>query len=396
MTAVPGYILMLKHDYADKPRHGMTGRRTGALPCITVVRIVAAAVLTVTAILAVRIVSLQRRAALLQEKVVRCRQYIDSARGLDASRYAPETFEAAQQGLAAVMERWTAENDRGLFTRDLAVAAACADSCGDAAQRLVRQTIHARDSLQACCAAQLASLDHEITEIRARYGALPMSRSVRTRLVQSELLLSEGRALVGRHDYKAAAEKLSGARSKAGQVREVSAQLLENYVTALPQWRQWVAQTIGWSRKNSRAAIVVVKMERACRLYVDGALSAEYRAEFGPNWLAHKRYQGDKATPEGQYRICAKKGPGQSKYHRALVFDYPNEEDRRAFAAAKKRGELPASAGIGSLLEIHGGGGKYADWTDGCVALRNEDMDALFGRVAVGTPVTIVGSLDGK
>ena len=59
---------------------------------------------------------------------------------------------------------------------------------------------------------------------------------------------------------------------------------------------------------------------------------------------------------------------------------------------AKRDGRLPRGAGIGSLIEIHGDGGRGEDWTSGCVALENHDMDRLFARVSVGTPVTIIGS----
>ena len=53
---------------------------------------------------------------------------------------------------------------------------------------------------------------------------------------------------------------------------------------------------------------------------------------------------------------------------------------------------MPAAAGIGGLIEIHGEGGRGRDWTRGCVALANPDIDDLFRHVEVGTPVTIVGS----
>ena len=108
-----------------------------------------------------------------------------------------------------------------------------------------------------------------------------------------------------------------------------------------------------------------------------------------------KRRQGDRATPEGRYRIVKKKDRGQSVYHRALLLDYPNAEDRKRFAAAKKRGEIPRASVIGGLIEIHGEGGRGWDWTKGCVALRNDHIDDLFPRVPVGTPVTIIGGDDG-
>jgi lipoprotein-anchoring transpeptidase ErfK/SrfK len=53
---------------------------------------------------------------------------------------------------------------------------------------------------------------------------------------------------------------------------------------------------------------------------------------------------------------------------------------------------IAASADIGNLIEIHGDGGKGIDWTDGCIALKNTDMDILYKLVPNGTTVTIVGT----
>jgi murein L,D-transpeptidase YafK len=120
-----------------------------------------------------------------------------------------------------------------------------------------------------------------------------------------------------------------------------------------------------------------------------------YDAEIGSNALELKQRQGDRATPEGRYRVVKKKDRGESRYHRALLLDYPNAADRERFAAAKRRGEIPRGAGIGGLIEIHGEGGRGQNWTEGCVALSNRDMDDLFRRVGTGTRVTIVGG-DGR
>ncbi len=109
--------------------------------------------------------------------------------------------------------------------------------------------------------------------------------------------------------------------------------------------------------------------------------------------MGTKRHRGDKATPEGSYKVTRKRGPGATKYYKALDIDYPNAEDLARFRAAKQRGEIPAGTSPGSLIEIHGHGGRGADWTEGCVALRNDHMDKVFAAAQVGTPVLIVGAL---
>ena len=73
--------------------------------------------------------------------------------------------------------------------------------------------------------------------------------------------------------------------------------------------------------------------------------------------------------------------------------NYPNEDDLKRFKDNKKNGNIDQGARIGNLIEVHGHGGKGIDWTDGCVALSDADMDKLYPLCSVGTEVIIVGSL---
>jgi len=149
---------------------------------------------------------------------------------------------------------------------------------------------------------------------------------------------------------------------------------------------------VAWSRRSGQPAVVVHKADHRLTLYGGGRPVKTYRADMGFNLVGDKTVSGDGATPEGRYRITAKKGRGSSVYHMALLLDYPNAEDRAELARLKKRGQVPRNAGLGGLIEIHGEGGRGKDWTKGCVALTNRDIEDLFRRVSVGTPVTIVGT----
>jgi murein L,D-transpeptidase YafK len=100
---------------------------------------------------------------------------------------------------------------------------------------------------------------------------------------------------------------------------------------------------------------------------------------------------GDKATPEGMYKIVNKYTG--TKYNNALLLDYPNEEDVIRFNREKSKGLIPRNTKIGNGIEIHGSGGKGVDWTEGCIALEDDEMAIVFRLASVGTPVTIVGSL---
>lgn len=160
----------------------------------------------------------------------------------------------------------------------------------------------------------------------------------------------------------------------------------------LRKWQQLVAETIARSKAEGSTALIVDKLKRKLHVYSAGKRIATFDAELGAKGLKQKLHSGDQATPEGRYRVTEARGPGRTKFYKALLLDYPNAEDRARYAFGKKSGAVPLRAGIGSLIEIHGDGGQGRDWTDGCVALTDQDMDKVFARSRVGTPVTIVGT----
>ncbi len=160
------------------------------------------------------------------------------------------------------------------------------------------------------------------------------------------------------------------------------------------QWSKQVADTLALARQRRVPAIVVDKEAHRLFVYRDGRQVAVFRAELGTAGLAPKRHAGDCATPEGRYRVVTVKTGGATRYYKALLLDYPNADDRRRHRYEREAGTIEAGVGPGSLIEIHGHGGQGRDWTEGCIALRDEDMDRLVKMVAVGTPVTIVGGLD--
>lgn len=160
----------------------------------------------------------------------------------------------------------------------------------------------------------------------------------------------------------------------------------------LTLWRTWVQETIAQSKRDGVAAIVVDKLKRRLHVYQRGERIATLEAELGAKGLRRKLHSGDQATPEGRYRVVQVKEGRATKYYKALLINYPNGEDYARYRMARSIGQVPGRAGIGNLIEIHGDGGQGRDWTNGCVALSNKDMDYVYARSRVGTPVTIVGT----
>jgi murein L,D-transpeptidase YafK len=153
---------------------------------------------------------------------------------------------------------------------------------------------------------------------------------------------------------------------------------------------------------KEKPVIIVDKFDYSLKLFYLGVLIKEYPIELG-NPKGDKEFQGDRKTPEGNYRITWKRYEdiGQTQYYKALLLDYPNETDKVEFKKMKMLGEIPQGAKIGRLIEIHGhGSGRKGNdtqgrgnWTDGCVALSNNNMDDLFRYVGEGNLVTIVNSV---
>lgn len=140
--------------------------------------------------------------------------------------------------------------------------------------------------------------------------------------------------------------------------------------------------------KQTADFVLVVKSESRLYLLRNQEVFASYRVKFGSNPEGHKQQEGDERTPEGRY-VLDYKNPNSS-YFKSIHISYPNAEDR---ARARKRGVSP-----GGDIMIHGqanGWGSFGwviqffNWTNGCIALTDSDMDRVWSAVKPGTPIEI-------
>lgn len=109
----------------------------------------------------------------------------------------------------------------------------------------------------------------------------------------------------------------------------------------------------------------------------------QYRAVFGPDRTKDKMMMGDRMTPEGWFSIVSKRD--HASWQKFILIDYPNKESYKRFQTRKAKGQIPSSAAIGHSVGLHGvfrTGEKMIDmgvgWTDGCVALKPEDIIDLY------------------
>ena len=217
---------------------------------------------------------------------------------------------------------------------------------------------------------------------------------VRKALTQADIKLGETAILMDDGKSDAAAVRLNEAAGLADVAEEEIRRIVGRYFDPEVQktWRKWADETIVRSRTGGIMIIIVSKLERRLTLYRNGAPIADYEIGLGKFGLSDKLYSGDQATPEGKYKVV-RKFP-LTPFAKALLIDYPNDSDLRAFADAKRKGLIPNGNDAGGAIEIHGGGKDKL--TAGCVGLEDRDMDEVYKAAAVGTPVTIVGTLSVK
>jgi hypothetical protein len=306
-------------------------------------------------------------------------------------KYAPREYEDYAATLRAGQEMLTAERSRFVWFQDYEPVAKFFG-------QVIAQGEQVRTAAMTAKARETTDLTVQIIKVSDRLRILrDLADDVRDRKLstrstaRAETLLNEAKGHVKNGDWPKARQAISEANLNVDSAVRSTRQRVARFADGqqIARWRTQVNNAIERSRSHGGHLIVVNKLDRELTLYRSGQKVKTYAAGMGINYLADKLYAGDRATPEGEYRII-RKLPA-SKYYKALLINYPNDEDQRRFAEAKRRGEISKRTQIGGLIEIHGGG--TAGLTTGCVALDDRNIQELYNTVEVGTPVVIVGAL---
>jgi len=135
-------------------------------------------------------------------------------------------------------------------------------------------------------------------------------------------------------------------------------------------------------------SVLVLKHDHKLELLKDGKVIRTYKVALGRGGLAPKEREGDERTPEGHYIIDSRNA--DSRFYKALHISYPDAEDR---ARAAKLGVSPGGAimihGLPNGMAWIGSAHRLYDWTQGCIALTDSEMDEVWNLVPAGTPVEI-------
>jgi hypothetical protein len=239
---------------------------------------------------------------------------------------------------------------------------------------------------------QISSLKNKIETLKGLTEMINEGRLARKDLIKAELLLSEAMSRYNNNDYAGAEDKIKNLSGFIKTAEDAILPIFQRYAdrSYINKWQRMAQETIAESKNRGIPAIIVNKSRRILVLYKNGVPWKKYNVGLGRNGSLDKLHAGDNSTPEGEYRVIKKLSV--SRYHKALLINYPNEDNRRNFNSAKKKGLIPAGARIGGLIEIHGGGKD--SMTYGCIAMDDNAIDDIFNLVSVGVKVTIVGAVD--
>lgn len=134
--------------------------------------------------------------------------------------------------------------------------------------------------------------------------------------------------------------------------------------------------------------VVVFKKERRLELISEGKVAKTYKVALGGDPVGPKTKQGDHRTPEGMYVLDFRNA--HSQFYKSMHISYPGEHER---AVARQKGVSPGGDvfvhglpnGYGAIGAAH----RLRDWTDGCIAVTNEEIDEIWKAVPDGTPIEI-------
>ncbi|HEX2921048.1 MAG TPA: L,D-transpeptidase [Bacteroidales bacterium] len=326
------------------------------------------------------------------QEMKHARECLSDAARSNADTYSSKLYNEAKNNYDSALVNWKKQNQRFIYFRDYERVRMFASMAAQKSIKAKGNSIANTTSLKEQITEKLDTLGELVSELNRLFTAYPLESETRNRISKGKMLLEEAEVAFNRGHYHQSSRNLKDAEYLLSSSYENAYSNLKNYFKSYSKWKTWSEKTIKESKKNGDYSIIIDKFSRKLTVYQKGVKKQEFETELGKNWVGDKRVRGDHATPEGMYKITKKLDSNKTKYYKALLLDYPNEEDLETFKKEVSKGTLPRSAKIGGLIEIHGNGGKGIDWTEGCIALTDREMDVLFKLAKVGTPVTIIGS----
>lgn len=145
--------------------------------------------------------------------------------------------------------------------------------------------------------------------------------------------------------------------------------------------------------ENKVTLVRIDKSDHKLELLAGNRVVKTYKVAIGIGGMGPKQFEGDMTTPVGRYEVTTRFRP---LYHQFIGVSYPNDTDRARYKDLKRQGKVPEGRGVGHGIGIHGVGSrklsgvhKQEDWTHGCIAMDDDEIDEFGSLVSEGTPIEI-------
>ncbi len=159
------------------------------------------------------------------------------------------------------------------------------------------------------------------------------------------------------------------------------------FLIGMVSFNFWSEKSLDTSKQIDK--ILIIKHQRKLLVFSGDEVLKSYQISLGREPVGKKEFEGDKKTPEGVYYINDKNP--NSSYHLNLGISYPNKFDiKNAKEMNKKPGGQIKIHGLRNWLGFIGKFHRFFDWTLGCIALTNSEIEELYYNVPLGTKVEII------
>jgi tetratricopeptide (TPR) repeat protein len=325
------------------------------------------------------------------EEITRARETLADAKTKLMGKYGAVTLNKAEKLFEQSVSEWESQNKKLFFLRDYSLAADLADKSYKQTLTAMAEGQKSQVKLKQNAESKLISLSQQIDHFETCYKSLPLRKSTYDLYHSGKMSFLEARIEYENEEYMKALKMIFKAEENLSQALKVAHIKLVDFYKAYPEWEKNTQSAYNLSKKG-QTVFLIDKIEASLIVLKSGKEFKIFPVEFGDNWMGNKSMVGDKATPEGVYKVLAKKNSSKTKYYKALLLNYPNSDDKKRFNELVRTCKISKNTGIGGSIEIHGEGGTGIHWTNGCIALENKDMDLVYNLSSVNTPVIIVGS----
>jgi hypothetical protein len=325
------------------------------------------------------------------DDIQKARSTLAVAKGKLAGKYAGESLKVAEKLFEQTLEEWNSQNNTFFVFRNYSLTSELAFKSYLQSANAIDEAGISKNKLRYNAEIKLNKLGHKINNFEKYYKNLALKPATLKLFNSGKTKYLEAKIEFSSEEYINALRLIMKAEETISQAEKQAHFRLLEFYHDYPLWENNVKTAYNLSKKG-QTVFLIDKLDASLIILKSGKEYRTISVEFGANWMGDKMMAGDKSTPEGIYSVKSKKDRSRTKYYKALLLDYPNMEDQKRYNELVNSGKISKNSDIGGLIEIHGEGGKGIHWTDGCIALVNEDMDLVFREGSVNTPVIIVGA----